>query len=42
MNNILNNDYENNYYNDRVGVSMRTTTKKYNYTIGISAQPVDL
>ena len=42
MNNILSNDYENNYYNDRVGVSMRTTTKKYNYTIGISAQPVDL
>ncbi len=42
MNNILSNDYENDYYNDRAGVSLRTTTKKYNYTIGISAQPVNL
>lgn len=25
-----------------MGVSMRTTKKKYNYTLGISAQPVDL
>jgi Outer membrane protein beta-barrel family/Carboxypeptidase regulatory-like domain len=42
LNNILTNDYENDFYNNRVGVSMRTTMKKYNYTIGISAQPVDL
>ena len=42
LNQALTNDYENNFYNDRVGVSMRTTMKKYNYTIGISAQPVDL
>lgn len=42
LNNILTNDYENDFYNNRVGVSMRTTKKKYNYTLGISAQPVDL
>ncbi len=42
VNSILSNDYENNYYNDRVGISMRTTMKKYNYTLGVSAQPVDL
>lgn len=42
LNQALTNDYENNFYNDRVGISMRTTMKKYNYTIGISAQPVDL
>ncbi len=39
---ILSNDYENNYYNDRLNVSVRTTQKKYNYTIGLSMQPVDL
>jgi hypothetical protein len=39
---FLSNDYENNYYNDRFNVSVRTTQKKYNYTIGISLQPVDL
>lgn len=42
MNSILSNDYENDYYNNRAGVSMRTTMKKYSYTLGISAQPVDL
>ncbi|NOT91154.1 TonB-dependent receptor [Ferruginibacter sp.] len=42
MNGILSNDYENNFYNNRAGVSLRTTMKKYNYTIGISVQPVDL
>lgn len=42
LNNILTNDYENDFYNNRLGVSMRTTKKKYNYTLGISAQPVDL
>ncbi|MEP6675291.1 MAG: outer membrane beta-barrel protein [Ferruginibacter sp.] len=38
----LSNDYENDFYNDRVGVSVRTTMKKYNYTLGLSLQPVDL
>jgi Outer membrane protein beta-barrel family/Carboxypeptidase regulatory-like domain len=42
INNILSNDYENNFYNNRFGVSLRTTMKKYNYTLGISVQPVDL
>ncbi len=38
----LSNDYENNFYNNRIGVSVRTTMKKYNYTLGLSLQPVDL
>ncbi len=42
LNNFLSNDYENDFYNNRVGVSLRTTKKKYNYTIGISVQPVNL
>ncbi|MEI8059247.1 MAG: outer membrane beta-barrel protein, partial [Ferruginibacter sp.] len=42
MNGFLSNDYENNFYNNRIGVSLRTTMKKYNYTLGISIQPVDL
>lgn len=42
LNNFLSNDYENNFYNNRIGVSLRTTKKKYNYTLGISVQPVNL
>ena len=42
LNNFLSNDYENDFYNNRVGISLRTTKKKYNYTIGISVQPVNL
>jgi Outer membrane protein beta-barrel family/CarboxypepD_reg-like domain len=38
----LSNDYENNFYNNRIGVSVRTTFKKYNYTVGLSLQPVNL
>ena len=38
----LSNDFENNFYNNRIGVSVRTNMKKYNYTLGLSAQPVDL
>lgn len=38
----LSNDFENEFFNNRVGVSLRTTDKKYNYTVGISAQPVKL
>lgn len=38
----LSNDFENNFYNNRIGVSVRTTKKKYNYTLGVSLQPVDL
>ena len=36
----LSNDYENNFYSNRIGVSIRTTLKKMNYTFGISLQPV--
>lgn len=42
FNNFLSNDYENEFYNNRIGVSVRTTKKKYNYTAGISVQPVNL
>ena len=38
----LSNDYENNYFNNRANVSIRTTEKKYNYTLGVSVQPVTL
>ena len=42
LNNFLSNDYENDFYNNRIGISMRTTKKKYNYTIGLSVQPVNM
>lgn len=42
FNDALSNNYENNYFNNRANVSIRTTAKKYNYTLGISVQPVDL
>ncbi|MBK8493666.1 MAG: outer membrane beta-barrel protein [Chitinophagaceae bacterium] len=42
LNSFLSNDYENNFYNNRVGLSLRTTKKKYNYTVGLSLQPVNL
>jgi len=42
LNTFLSNDYENSFYNNRIGVSLRTTKKKYNYTVGISVQPVNL
>lgn len=42
INNFLSNNYENDFYNNRLGVSLRTTKKKYNYTIGLSFQPVNL
>ncbi len=42
LNNFLTNDYENNFYNNRAGISLRTTKKKYNYTVGLSLQPVNL
>lgn len=42
LNSFLSNDYENDFYNNRLGLSLRTTKKKYNYTIGLSLQPVNL
>ncbi len=38
----LSNAYENDYFNNRINLSIRTTEKKYNYSVGISVQPVDL
>lgn len=38
----LSNHFENNFYNNRVGVSVRTVLKKLNYTVGLSMQPVSL
>jgi Outer membrane protein beta-barrel family/Carboxypeptidase regulatory-like domain len=42
INSFLSNDYENNYYTNRGNVTIRTIQKKYNYTLGVSIQPVDL
>jgi len=39
---FLSNNFENNFYSNRVGVSIRTTQKKYTYTLGLSMQPVSL
>jgi hypothetical protein len=38
----LSNDYENNFFTDRINLSIRTLQKKYNYTFGLSVQPVNL
>lgn len=38
----LSNDFDNEFFNNRIGVSLRTTEKKYNYTLGVSVQPVKL
>ena len=42
FNPFLSNDYENNFYTNRANISVRTTEKKYNYTVGLSMQPVNL
>ncbi|PWT97751.1 MAG: hypothetical protein C5B52_13375, partial [Bacteroidetes bacterium] len=38
----LSNAYDNTYINQRAGLSLRTINKKYNYTFGITLQPVDM
>ena len=38
----MSNDYENDYSTNRGNIAIRTTQKKYNYTLGVSIQPVDL
>jgi hypothetical protein len=38
----LTNAFENTFINQRVGANIRTVKKKYNYTIGINIQPVNL
>jgi hypothetical protein len=42
INPVLSNDYENNYYTTRGNITVRTTQKNYNYTLGVSIQPVEL
>jgi hypothetical protein len=39
---LLSNAYENTFINQRVGANIRTIKKKYNYTLGINIQPVNL
>ena len=38
----LSNNFDNDFYNNRVGISLRTTMKKYTYTLGVSVQPISL
>lgn len=40
LNDSLSNAYENTFINQRVGVSLRTINKKYNYSFGVTMQPV--
>lgn len=42
LNDSLSNAYENTFINQRVGVSLRTINKKYNYSFGVTMQPVYL
>jgi hypothetical protein len=42
LNTFLSNDYENDYSTNRGNITIRTMEKKYNYTLGVSIQPVDL
>ena len=39
---FLSNAFENTFLNQRAGLNVRTLRKKYNYTLGISFQPVSL
>jgi len=39
---FLSNHFENDFYTNRAGVSVRTTGKKHSYTLGLSLQPVSL
>ncbi|MEJ7611881.1 MAG: outer membrane beta-barrel protein [Ferruginibacter sp.] len=38
----LTNIYENNYTTNRFGANFRTTTKKYNYSVGLAVQPATI
>ena len=42
INQLLSNAYENDYLNQRIGANIRTVKKKYNYSLGVSFQPVML
>ena len=39
---LLSNAFENTFINQRVSANIRTVKKKYNYTVGINIQPVNL
>ncbi len=38
---LLSNAFETDFLNQRIGANIRTVKKKYNYTLGVSAQPVN-
>lgn len=38
---LLSNAFETDFLNQRMGANIRTVKKKYNYTLGVSAQPVN-
>jgi hypothetical protein len=42
INQLLSNAYENDYLTQRIGANLRTVKKKYNYSLGVSFQPVTL
>ncbi len=42
FNQALSNAYENDFDEQRIGANIRTVKKKYNYTLGVSVQPVNL
>ena len=42
FNEILSNAFENDFDEQRIGANIRTVKKKYNYSLGISVQPVTL
>ncbi len=42
FNPALSNAFENTFINQRAGANIRTIKKKYNYTLGVSVQPVNL
>jgi hypothetical protein len=42
FNPLLSNAFENDFDEQRIGANIRTVKKKYNYTLGISVQPVTL
>ncbi|HTN05898.1 outer membrane beta-barrel protein [Agriterribacter sp.] len=42
FNDSLSNAYENTFVNQRVGLSLRTVNKKYNYSVGLTVQPMEI
>lgn len=38
----LSNAYENTFINQNVGLSLRTVNKKYNYSVGVTMQPMEI